>query len=411
MIIAGHQVDETMFAYIASNRDADAYKLLLKAEPGLSFDKSFAVLQIECRQRAKNKISELLAHEEFLFPKAISAEQCTHEAVARFHSSLFGFNDRVLDMTMGLGVDDYYISQCVLSVTTIELDKEIAEVGEYNFALLAPNVTVVNADSVDFLMTLSDDVRYDAIFIDPARRGEGGKRLYGFADCQPDVLSLLPMIRQHSSRLFIKASPMLDVTQSMRDLGERLTDVWAVSVRNECKELLFKLDFEASAPSVTFHAMNFDGSVWQRFETTTIFSTIAPLPASNINHSEANYLYEPNASIMKLGCYGAVEQAFGATQLAPSSHLMVGDSAVADFPGRQFRIMEIVPFKGKDIKTLSKRYPQLNVATRNFRLSAETLKKRLRVQDGGDIYLFGTTLANGEQVLIVCVKGTLIERI
>lgn len=402
MLIAGHQVDEAMFSYIAEHADADTYKLLLKAEPNLSFDKSFAILQIECRHRAKNKIPQLLKHEKFLFPKAISAEQCTHETVAQFHESLFGISDNVLDMTMGLGVDDYYISQCAKSVIAIELDKEIAEVGAYNFALLAPNVKVVNANSVEYLKRLSEE-RFDAIYIDPARRGDGGKRLYGFADCQPDVLSLLPLIKQHCSRLFIKASPMLDVTQSMRELGENLSDVWAVSVKNECKELLYKLDFEDVPSSVKLHAMNYDGSQWQRFESQ-INNHKAVLAKFDINN--ARFLHEPNASIMKLGCYDAVEQAFGAPQLAPNSHLMVSDKPVAEFPGRRFKILEIIPFKDKEIKLLPKRYPQLNIATRNFRLSAEALKKRLRTQDGGDIYLFATTLANKEQVLIICEKVT-----
>lgn len=401
MLIAGHQVDDAMFSYIASNRDADTYKLLLKDEPNLSFDKSFAILQIECRRKARSKIPKLLENERFLFPKAISAEQCTHQTVAHFHSSLFGFNDNVLDMTMGLGVDDYFISQCVHSITTIELDKEIADVGAYNFAFLAPNIKVVNDDSAQYLKQLSDGKHFDAIFIDPARRGNDGKRMFGFADCQPNVLELLPLIEQHASRLYIKASPMLDVTQSIRDLGEQLTDVFAVSIKNECKELLFKLDFSVPSPIVTFHALNYDGNEWQRFSTLENDVQTTCHPAELV---VGEYLYEPNSSIMKLGCYNAVEQAFGTPMIALNSHLMVSDTLITDFPGRKFKIIEIIPFKGKEIKSLAKRHPQLNVATRNFRLSAEALKQRLRVQDGGDIYLFATTTASSEQVLIICEK-------
>ncbi|MBP5687979.1 MAG: SAM-dependent methyltransferase, partial [Muribaculaceae bacterium] len=293
-------------------------------------------------------------------------------------------------------------SQCVKEVTTVEIDPEIAEVGVYNFSFLALNVNVLNADSVEYLKQLSDDMHFDAIFIDPARRGEGGKRLYGFADCQPDVLSLLPLIKRHCSRLYIKASPMLDVTQSMRELGEALVDVIAVSVKNECKELLFVLDFEESKQSVTFIAMNYDGNEWQRFESD--WSCHIGQGALWPNIEDFSFLYEPNASIMKLGCYDAVERDFGVSQIAPSSHLMVSDRLVVEFPGRQFKVIEVIPFKGKEIKLLSKRYSQLNVATRNFRLSAEALKKRLGVQDCGDTYLFGTTLANGEQVLVLCEK-------
>ena len=183
MMIAGHQVDDTMFSYIARNLDADTCKLLLKAEPQLTFDKSFAILQIECRRKSRNKIPHLLENNKFLFPKAISAEQCTHEEVARFHASLFNVDDRVLDMTMGLGVDTYYIAKRVHSVTAVELDEEIAHVGAFNLAFLTPNVTVVNANSVEYLDNLDADKKFDAIFIDPARRGEDGRRLYSFADC------------------------------------------------------------------------------------------------------------------------------------------------------------------------------------------------------------------------------------
>jgi len=406
MIIAGHHVDDAMFDYIATNRDADTYKLLLKDEPELTFDKSFAILQIECRRRAKNKIPELLLNERFLFPKAISAEQCTHQLVAQYHASQFSLSDNVLDMTMGLGVDDYYISKCVNSVIAIELDKDISEVGKHNFSFLASNVNVLTGDSVQYLKSLKSEQRFDTIFIDPARRGDDGKRKFGFADCQPDVLSLLDLIKQHGSKLYIKASPMLDITKSIHDFGNHLTDVFAVSVKNECKELLFKLDFSVSSTAIMLHALNHDGTEWQRFEchySECLGDSASP---PRIDLKSAYYLYEPNSSIMRLGCFNAVEQTFDATQLAHNSHIMVSSRPIADFPGRQFKILEVVPFKGKEIKSLSKRYKKLNVATRNFRLSAESLKQRLRVEDGGNIYLFATTLSNNEQVLILCEKVT-----
>ena len=400
MMIAGHQVDDAMFSYIARNIDADTCKLLLKAEPSLTFDKSFAILQIECRNKTSNKIPHLLQHERFLFPKSISAEQCTHEVVAQFHASHFKDGDHVLDMTMGLGVDAFYIAQRVKSLTAIELDPEIADVGQYNFSLLASNIKVLQGNSEKYL--LNCDNCYDAIFIDPARRGDGGKRLYGLADCEPNVLSLLPLIKNHTSRLFIKASPMIDVTQAMRDLEPFLTQVWAVSVKNECKELFFKLDFKANNSSVNLYALNHDGNEWEKFSTSSHF--IAEPTSNNAVPSQGTYVYEPNASIMKLGCFNAVEAEFGISQIATNSHLMVSDVPIENFPGRSFRVLEVIPFKDKEIKQLSKRYKQMNVATRNFRLSAEALKKRLRIGDGGATYLFGTTLSTGEQVLIVCEK-------
>lgn len=401
MNIARHQVDDAMFKYIAHNIDADTYKLLLKAEPELTFDKSFAILQIECRRKSKNKIPEILETEKFLFPKAISAEQCTHEAVAKFHASLFAPQAHVLDMTMGLGVDDYYISRQVKSLTAIEIDPIIAETGKHNFSILNANVRVVQGDSERYLEQLMPEEQFDAIFIDPARRDGCGNRVYGLGDCLPNVLKLMPLIGRHCTTLFIKASPMIDVTQSVRDLGDALSDVWAVSIKNECKKLFFKLDFKTSPNSVMLHAINHD-KCWIEFHTPLTTGQCHKFTSAI---TSGQYLFEPNASIMKLGCHRAVEEAFGLSAIAQNSHLMLSDKPIENYPGRCFRVTETIPFKSKEIKQISHRFKRINVATRNFRLSAEEIKKRLKVEDGGNNYLFGTTLATGEQVLIIAEKA------
>ena len=386
---------EAMWGYVAANAGADTLKLMLKSEPDLPFDKRFAVMQIECRKKTKNKIPELLANERFLFPKAISAEQCTHQQVAQFHASLFQSTDSVLDMTMGLGVDSYYISQRVASLKAIELDEEIAAAGAHNYAF-----TVVNADSVAWLT--QTDERFDAVFIDPARRGDGGARLYGLADCAPDVLSILPTIKAHAKRLYIKASPMIDVTQLMRDLAPHLNDVWAVSVKNECKELFFEVNFGVECADVQLHALNFEAGGTQEF---AVDSAALAVEGSYGSPSAGQYLYEPNASVMKIGAFAALTRQFPILQIAKNSHLYYSDDFVEDFPGRKFAIDSIIPFSGKEAKAVGKQHKQLNIATRNFRLSPDELKKRLKVRDGGDCYLFATTLANAEQVLLLTRKA------
>lgn len=400
MIIAGHQVDDAMFSYIASNADADTVKLLLKAEPSLTFDKSFAITQIECRRGARSKIPTLLQDSHFLFPKAISAEQCTHQLVAQFHARQVGTISHLLDMTMGLGVDTFHFAQCASRVTAIELDAEIAAVGQFNFSRLAPNVNVVNADSVEYLNKLDSDTRFDAIFIDPARRGDSGKRLYGLADCMPNVLELLPAIKRHTPLLYIKASPMLDVTRSIHDLGPYLTHVWAVSIKNECKELFFKLDFNAQPQHVELCALNHDNS-WNEFHAH-LFPTAATVTFAT--PATGDYLLEPNASVMKLGCFNSLIQQFRVNPIATNSHLFISPGPLPSFPGRQFSILQVIPFKNKEIKQLASQHRQLNITTRNFRLTPDQLKKRLGVNDGGDLYLLATTLACGQQTLLLCRK-------
>ncbi len=401
MKMNGHQVNDALFSYIAQNIGTDPYKLLLKTEHNLSFDKSFAIVQIECRQKTKNKIPELLTHDRFLFAKSICAEQCTHEQVAKFHASLFNADDQVLDMTMGLGVDDHYIAQRVKSLTTIEIDRDIAEIGKHNFSVLNHHVQVIEDDCTHYIKSLDTQQHYDAIFIDPARRGDGNKRLYGLEDCTPNVLHLLPNLKVHAKRLYIKASPMLDVTQSMRELGDALTDVWAVSVKNECKELFFKLDFEQSASPVNLHALNF-GENRQEFSCNT--ETIFPNIMGNATPQIGQFLYEPNAGIMKLGCHNALAHRFAAMPIAPNSHLYLSEIFMNDFPGRKFRIADVIAFKDKELKQLAKNHKRLNIATRNFKLTADALKKRLKAQDGGNDYLFATTLSSGEPVLILANK-------
>ncbi len=396
---------EAMGAYVERNAGADTARLMLKSEPGLPFSKALAVTQIECRRRARGKIPGLLAHREFVFPKPISAEQCTHERVAQLHASLLSGAGSVLDMTMGLGVDAYYVSQRVGSVTAIELDPDIAAAGAMNMARLAPNVRVVNADCAEYVGSHSG-ARFDAAFIDPARRGECNRRLYGLADCRPNVLELLPHIAAIAQRLLIKASPMIDVTQSMRDLGPQLTDVWAVSVRGECKELLFDLNFaaEAGSAAVTLHALNFvaDGTE-QAFDCPAGQTTAAEMEMAAAVEP-GMMLYEPNASVMKIGAFGAVAARYGVSQLARDSHLYVSREAVDGFPGRRFVVDEVVPLCGREIKRIARTGGKLNVAVRNWRMSADELKKRLRVTDGGDRYAFATTLAGGSAVLIMCHK-------
>ncbi|MGM9869162.1 MAG: SAM-dependent methyltransferase [Sodaliphilus sp.] len=393
MAIDAHDFSEELWRYVAINAQADTAKLMLKSEPDLPFSKRFAVMQIECRRKAKHKIPSLLANPHFTFPKSISAEQCTHEAVAKFHASLFRASDHVLDMTMGLGVDAHFISQRVKSLRAIELDPDIALAGAHNY-----DFEVICHDSVEWLKHSQE--QFDAIFIDPARRADSGARLYGLQDCAPDVPANLPLLKAHTRRLFIKASPMIDVTQTMRTLAPHLTDVWAVSVKNECKELLLTLDFSCSCTNVALHAIDFATEIRQ-------FSTSAEALAVEVAYASPSvgaYLYEPNAAVMKIGTWGAIARDFGVDQVAQNSHLFVSDSLLPDFPGRTFVVKEILPFSSKIAKTLRRRYPQMNVATRNFRLSAEALKKQLKVTDGGSHYLFATTLHDTSQVLLITQK-------
>ena len=403
--VADHIINDSFFDYISKNIDCnDTSRLILKRE-NVDFDKKFAVLQIECRNKTKNKLPEILKFEKYLFPKSISAEQCTPEQVAKFHGELFAGCHHVLDMTMGLGVDSFYIAQNANTVTSLEIDREIAEIGKFNFSHMAHNITVINADSVDFISNCSEF--FSSIFIDPARRDANNKRMFGFADCMPNVIDLLPHIKRCTNRLIIKASPMLDISKSILEL-QFVTDIWILGIKNSCKELLFSLDFSQNAEikAVNIHAINFD-SIIRR----TDFQHLST-PDSPDNHfatpSEGNILFEPNACIMKSGRTSQLLSLYPSLEkIDVSSHLFLVSDAnqLSQLPGRCFTIDKVIPFKDKELKQL-RVYKELNVATRNFKLTAEQLKSRLRVKDGGNNYLFGTTLHNGDMVLLLCAKAT-----
>ena len=385
--------------YVKEHAGDDVHRLMLKSEPGLSFDKRFAMTQIECRQRARHKIAEILECDGYIFAKPICAEQCTHELVAKLHAELIGDAGTVLDMTMGQGVDSHYIAQRVQSVTAIEMDPLIAAAGKHNAAVLHNGVQVIEADSTQWLE--STDAHFGAIFIDPARRAASGKRLFGLSDCQPDVLGLLPLIKKHTSRLVIKASPMVDVTQGCRDLAPWLTHVWVVSVKNECKELLFDLDFSHETIWPKRHAVNFTANGDRQEFTAPKYEDCLAFA----DPTEGCHLLEPNVSIMKLGAHQVVASHYRAINVAPDSHLYVASEPPEDFPGRVFMVDEVVEWSSSAAKRLAKEHKQLNVATRNFKLSADALKKKLRVTDGGNCYAFGTTLSSGKQVLLLCHKA------
>lgn len=273
---------------------------------------------------------------------------------------------------------------------------------KYNYGeCLHTDINIVNADSADYVS--EHNTRYCKIFIDPARRGDNNKRMFGFNDCQPNVIALLPLLKTRCDRLLIKASPMLDITQSLTDL-QWVSDIWIISIKNSCKELLFVLDFqrdEMAKEDVMIHTVNFDGDDVQRMN----FGYKAEFQTNDyvIPH-KGDILLEPNASVMKSGMANAVVLRYSNLGIISlDAHLFVSSATVKDFPGSQFKIVDVIPFKSKELGRLPKD-KHINVACRNFKLSAEQLKKRLKVTDGGEKYLFGTTMQDGKMVLIVCER-------
>lgn len=393
--------NEAMFRFIREHIDDDVNKLRLKRYPQAEFDVDFAITQIECRKRIRRKLPEIYDDGRFLFPSLLSTEQATCETIAKYHAAIVGEVDCVLDMTAGLCIDDYYIANVAKHVVSIELNETIAAVSRYNMSRLRSNIEVVQGNSIDYITSECVGRRFDAVFVDPARRASNQSRVYGLADCEPDILSLLPALSRITPILYVKASPMLDVTQVLRDVPG-VTDVWIVSLRNECKELFFKVDFAGVEPAndVVLHCVNFAAD--ELFEELSLPYSALRLAVDSFAQSIDGYVYEPNASIMKAGAFAAVSEKYGVSKIATHSHLFTANELCKSFPGRVYEVECVLPFKEKSVKSALKGVKKMNVSVRNFKLTAEQLKNRLKLSDGGDKYLIGTTTADGSMVVILC---------
>ena len=388
------ELNEDIIRWIEEHRDCDTTKLRLscrKNDDTLVYE--FAIMQIECRKKAAKKLHNTLQYPHFVFPTTLSAEQCTSDDLAEFHTTLINERETILDMTAGLGIDAFHLAQKAKHVTAIDLNEDVAQALSINAKTLnITNLTGINADSVEYLKNSTK--HFDTIFIDPARRGDGGKRLFALSDCQPNVVELLELIKQHCDKLIVKASPMLDATQVLRELPET-TDLYAIGTCHECKELVAVLDFKNPKEVPTLHCIT------DQIDFSFTHEVESKASALYGNISEGMYIYEPYPAVMKMQPAKTLSQQFYAIKLHQNTHLYASTDIISDFPGNCHKIERIYPFSSRIIKEVAKDYPRANVAVRNFILSADELRKRLKIKDDNKYRLYGVTVANGDRLLII----------
>lgn len=369
------------------NDDPATLRLKYRNKP-LGFDPEFAIMQIESRKRFRKKLQEAISCSGFLFPSVLSGEQASHESVASFHSSLIPDNATVADLTAGLGIDAFTIASKAGSVTALEIDSLKAEILSLNSKEMGiANLNVVNADSIKWLQE-NPDRSFDIVFIDPARRGDGNSRLYNLRDCSPDIILNQDMLLGRTKAIFVKASPMLDISQTLRDFPS-VSSIKCVSVDGECKEVL--LELRKNCRHISFDAINLhsDGEMISRFTYSSEEQGKETLWADMTDLRENTLLYEPDASMMKFSPWKIISQRFDPIKkLGPSSHLFVSDSLFSDFPGRILRLKGVLT--KKDLKPL--KGEKINVAVRNYPIAADLLRKKLSLQEGEDMFLYGTRI-------------------
>ena len=386
------EVNQSTLDYIRQHADEDVRQLALRGHKCLDVDLQYALEQIAGRQKARTKLPSWAAIDGIVYPPHLSMEQCSSEVTARYKASIAGKGALFVDLTAGFGVDMALISQGFQKAVHVERQPQLCAISSENFRLLGLNhIEVVCGDGVAYLHTMR---HADLLFIDPARRDVHGGRTYDISDCTPNVLEILDEMLEKADRVMIKLSPMLDWRKAVADLG-KVNEVHIISVDNECKELLLILS-KTKKPLRVF-CVNND----ECFEVVEgISSQPRPLP------QDMRYLYEPNASVMKAGCFALIEQRFGVVQLERNSHLFVSDKEILGFPGRRFMIEKRTTMNKRELKAALADVDQANITVRNFPMSVAELRKRLKLKEGGDVYIFATTISDEGHQLLVCRKKT-----
>ena len=360
--------------YIFTHANEDEKKLLLKHKFILGIPAPLIAQQIATRRKAETKLPTFYKTKGIVFPPSLNLEQSSSEATAKFKTEIIrkeiGEKLKGADLTGGFGVDSFYLSQIAESLDYVETNVELLTLAQHNHSLLTKKITHHNKSSEDFLEAA--EAKFDFIFIDPSRRDSKARKVFSLADCSPDATQLLPLLFSKADFVLLKASPLLDIKQGLKELNG-VKKVIVVSVANECKELLFLMqkDFDGE-PLVETYNLNAEGKIKHSFhfnfsqEEKTVSKINAPL----------KYLYEPNASILKSGAFKSIGEKFKLEKIHVNTHLYTSCDLQNEFPGRIFEIEQMT----FDPKSLAEN--KANVITRNYPLTPDELKKKLKLKDG-----------------------------
>ncbi len=394
--------NEATISYVRMHRKEDVRALALKARRDDDIDLTWALDQIQGWQTATHKLPSWAAIDGIIYPPHLSMEQCSSEQTALYKCAVVnslpqGTHDTLIDLTGGFGVDFGFMARCCKQAIYVERQEHLCETAKHNFSLMClDHATVIHGDAEDVLSDISTNSASTLLYLDPARRDSNSSRTYAISDCTPDVLELRDRLFEKADHVMLKLSPMLDWHKAVSDLGERVVEVHIVSVANECKELLIlmKADHQGE-PAI--HCVNDEQQLCFK-------PSEGEMPTAIGRSEKSGFIYEPNASIMKAGCFGLLTERYPVKALATDSHLFVSSEKIEDFPGRRFAITAVTTMNKKELGQAMKCINRANVATRNFPMSAQQLRQRLRLQDGGDLFIFGTTDSDGHRLLFLCHK-------
>ena len=444
----------TTSEFVKQFRQADPRKLALQASRYPDVDMPYALNQIQGWQTALRKLPSWAACDGVVYPPHLNMEQCSSEPTARYKQQVArrwaeripnASRTSMTDLTGGFGVDFSFTSRCFDCATYVERNASLCEVVGANLPRLGiRNAQVKCAEAEAVLEQMEPQTM---IFLDPARRDEHGAKTVLIADCTPDVCQLLPRLMQKSQFVMLKLSPMLDWHKAIVDLDGKVREVHIVSADGECKELLlvlapdgkpevqvFCVDIQSrpdsegqyprsefvysiggeAEPQPTNSTLNIEHLTLNINNSTSAQPTnskftiqklkIAAGNNSKLKIQNSKFLFEPNASVMKAGCFDEIARAYGVSAISRNSHLFLSDHEIDGFPGRTFAIDAVTTMNKRQLRQTLSGMKQANIAVRNFPLSVAELRKRLKLSDGGDTYIFATTTSDGDHILMLTHK-------
>ena len=388
--------------FIRNHLTADVHTLALSAHPD-GVDMQYALTQISGWQAARVKVPLWAATDGIVYPKHLSLEQCTSQYIAQYKASfiesILGSGFKMADITGGMGVDCFFISRSGSKVYYNEMSAELCDCARANFkALGRPEIEISCSTAEDYIVSLTPD-SLDLIYLDPARRGDAGRKLLSISDCQPDTVALQDDLLHIAPKVMVKLSPMLDISRALTEL-RHVSRVMVIGLEGECKEitLLMQRDFDAE-PTITAVDINSNGTPEMAVSSAKSNENALPLPITDPQQLQpGTFISEPSAPYMKSALFRTIAARTGTALLHPDTHLFWSKEKPENFPGRTFMVKGIIPFDKRSLSALVK--TQANLSVRNFPESAPALQQRLKLRDGGPRYLIATTLSDSRRILL-----------
>lgn len=378
--------------FIKDHEKDDESVLVLKNKEILGIPVATIAQQIVGRRKAKTKLPTLYSTPAIVYPPKLNLEQCSSEVTAQFKAGLIK-GKLSADLTGGFGIDSLYLAKSFTRVMHIEPNAALLQIVKHNHeALGTHNIIYHESDAESFLIATHD--HFDLIYIDPSRRSTGNRKVFKFSECSPNVVALMPTLLERSDFVLIKASPLIDIQQAIRELGF-VSQVYIVGYDNECKEVLFMVSKLKAEPIIKATDLSEDQTGNEPFSFT-----LSEENKSEVSYSEPlSFLYEPTAMVLKAGAFKLVGKKFGLKKIAPNTHLYSSNEIVPEFPGRIFKV---VNFLKSDSKSVREFLPDgyANIISRNYPLTPSQLRKKLKTIDGGQKFVIGFSGVNKKHLVL-----------